>query len=61
MVVQPITEREEVHDAMQGVGGVHSTAESGDSITPDEGRDSACLCGIQDARKNSIPLRGTRI
>ena len=28
---------------LQGVGGAHSTGEAGDSITPDEGRDTACL------------------
>lgn len=61
MVVQPITEREEVHEVLQGVGGVHITGESGDSTTLDKGRDSACLHGIQDVRKNSIPHRGTRI
>ena len=61
MVVRPITAREKVHEAMQGVGGAHSTADPGDSTTPEKGRSSACLHEHWNVMRNSIPQRGTRI
>ena len=56
VVAEPITAKERDCDGLQEVGGAHSTCESGDSITPDEGRGSAHLHGHTDAMKNSIPL-----
>ena len=61
MVVRPITVREKVHEATQGVGGAHSTADPGDSTTPEKGRGSTCLHEHLNVMKNSIPQRGTRI
>jgi len=43
VVADPITVRERDRNEMQGVGGVNSTNESGDSTTPDKGRNPA-LC-----------------
>ena len=55
-VADSITVRERDRNGLQGVGGVHSTRESGDSITPEKGRGSACLHGHANAMKNSIPF-----
>jgi hypothetical protein len=61
MVALSITAREVMGEALQGVGGVHSTADPGDSTTPEKGRGSACLHQRWNVMRNSIPQRGTRI
>ena len=61
MVAQSITVREVMGKALQGVGGSHSTADPGDSTTPEKGRGSTCLHEHLDVMRNSIHQRGTRI
>ena len=61
MVALSITAREVMGEALQGVGGAHSTVDPGDSTTPENGRGSACLHEHWNVMRNSIPQRGTRI
>ena len=61
MVALSITAREVMGEALQGVGGAHSTVDPGDSTTPEKGRGSACLHEHWNVMRNSIPQRGTRI
>ena len=61
MVAQSTTLREVKGEALQGVGGAHSTADPGDSTTPEKEKGSACLHEHWDVMRNSIFQRDTRI